>query len=345
LLVSFRVTELAPGTEITKNVKLLRMLARGGAGTVWVGQHQLLKMAVAVKLISKEISGYEARARFTREALTAARLKSPHVVRIFDHGTTPAGAPFIVMELCQGEDLGCRLKRSGHLRKSETKTIVKQLCAALTEAHGQGLVHRDIKPGNVFLEYGDDGQPFVRLLDFGLAKQLGADAMMQTATGMVIGTPNYMSPEQAFDASRADHRADLWAVAAVAYHCLTGQRPFRADSYGALFVALARGKFEQPSNLRRDLGPSVDAFFERAFHPDPRQRYQSARELRDAFLNGEVPAPARVAAKRASALGVWLVLACVALMGAIFASAFLLMAFQAGLHHVITEKTQSWFGP
>jgi serine/threonine protein kinase len=336
------VSELVPGTEITKNVKLTRLLARGGAGTVWVGQHQLLKMPVAVKLISREIAGFEARVRFTREALTAARLKSPHVVRIFDHGTTPAGAPFIVMELCQGEDLGCRLKRSGHLRKSETKTIVKQLCAALTEAHGQGLVHRDIKPGNVFLEYGDDGQPFVRLLDFGLAKQLGADAMLQTATGMVIGTPNYMSPEQAFDASRADHRADLWAVAAVAYHCVTGQRPFRADSYGALFVALARGKFEPPSRARPELGPGLDAFFARAFHPDWRQRYQSARELRDAFLHSEKPAKSPIPAPSNSHLGVWLLLACITLVGAIFASAFLLFAFQAGWHHVIAQMSQSW---
>jgi serine/threonine-protein kinase len=336
------VTELAPGTEITKNVKLTRLLARGGAGTVWVGQHQLLKMPVAVKLISKEISGFEARARFQREALTAARLKSPHVVRIFDHGTTPAGAPFIVMELCQGEDLGCRLKRSGHLRRSETKTIVKQLCAALTEAHGQGLVHRDIKPGNVFLEYGDDGQPFVRLLDFGLAKQLGADAMLQTATGMVIGTPSYMSPEQAFDASRADHRADLWAVAAVAYHCVTGQRPFRADSHGALFVALARGKFEPPSSVRPELGTHLDAFFARAFHPDWRKRHQSARELRDAFLQGEIQPKSPVITGSTSALGVWLVVACITLACAIFTSAFLLLAFQAGWHHAIAQLSQSW---
>jgi serine/threonine-protein kinase len=326
------VTSLAPGTEITKNVKLLSVLARGGAGTVWVGQHQLLKMPVAVKLISKEIAGNEARLRFTREALTAARLKSPHVVRIFDHGTTPSGAPFIVMELCQGEDLGCRLKRTVHLRRSETRTIVKQLCAALGEAHGQGLVHRDIKPGNVFLEYGDDGQPFVRLLDFGLAKQVGADAMRQTATGMVIGTPNYMSPEQAFDASRADHRADLWAVAAVAYHCLTGQRPFRADSYGALFVALARGKFLPPSQVRPELGTSFDAFFARAFHPDPNQRHPTARDLRDAFLNGEPrlalpPASARTSSSR-SRTTLFLVLACLALATAVVASVFILLAVQ-----------------
>jgi serine/threonine-protein kinase len=338
------VNELRAGTEITKNVKLLYVLSRGGAGTVWLGKHSMLNMPVAVKLISKEIMSPEARARFTREALVAARLKSAHVVRMFDHGATSDGVPFIVMELCQGEDLGCRLKRTGTLTLAETRTVAKQLTSALMEAHGQGLVHRDIKPGNVFLEYGDDGQPFVRLLDFGLCKEQRPDPMLRTATGMVMGTPNYMSPEQAFDSSRADHRADLWAVAAVLYHCLTGVRPFRAESYGGLFVALARGRFDPPSVVRPELGTEHDAFFERAFHPNRELRHQSARELRDAFLNGEKPVeverlPASAPSARSHAP--FAVAAALALVALFSVTLVVLVGVRAGWHVVIAEKTQS----
>jgi len=337
------VSEPCVGTEITKNVKLVRVLSRGGAGTIWVGHHQMLDMLVAVKLISRTIMSSEARARFTREALVAAQLKSAHVVRMFDHGTTPDGHPFIVMELCSGEDLGCRLRRSGQLSPAETRRIVKQLASALSEAHARGFVHRDIKPGNIFLEYGDDGQPFVRLLDFGLAKQLDGSALLRTATGIVLGTPSYMSPEQAFDASRSDHQADLWAVAAVAYHCLTGQRPFRAESYGGLCVALSRGQFPPPSVIRPELGGSFDAFFSRAFQPDVRLRYQSARELRDGLLYGE-KRPSQV--PNAPSRWPWfVVLACVALGAMLSLGTIGVAVLRPGWPSLIVQTTQAWLTP
>ena len=214
---------LGEGAWVTPNVRLERPLGAGGMGSVWVAEHTTLKTRVVVKLMRPELAkDPETLQRFSREAAAAANVKSPHVVSVLDHGIAPDGSPFITMELLEGEDLGARLKR-GPLAPDEAAAIMAQTCKALTRAHERGIVHRDIKPQNVFLCSGF-GETFVKVLDFGIAKaggdlQAGLDT---TSTGAVMGTPFYMSPEQALGQKTIDFRTDVWACGVMGFEMLTG---------------------------------------------------------------------------------------------------------------------------
>jgi serine/threonine-protein kinase len=221
------------------------------------------------------------RMRFEREAIAAARLRSPNVVTVIDHGVWE-GVPYIAMELLEGEDLSVRLRRVGCLSPRETVSIVAQVARALTRAHAAGLVHRDLKPANIFLVR-DDDREIAKVLDFGVAKldsRAGVDEM--TTTGAVLGTPHYMSPEQAQGAKNLDHRSDLWALAVVAYRCLTGLLPFDSEALGELFVRIIMRPLPVPSQVA-PVPPGLDAWWLRAASRDPAMRFQSARELADAL--------------------------------------------------------------
>src|SRR5262245_53017539 len=189
-------------------------------GSVWEGVHTTLNTRVAVKFIDAQHAGStEARNRFENEARAAAKLRSKHVVEVYDHGVTEDGRPFIVMEFLQGEPLDKRLDRVGRMPAKETARIILQVCRALAKAHGAGIVHRDMKPENVFLVWDDeDGADVAKVVDFGIAKftdkQMGPSSA--TRTGSVLGTPYYMSPEQARGLRSVDYRSDLWSVAVIA---------------------------------------------------------------------------------------------------------------------------------
>lgn len=261
-------------------------------GSVWIAEHLTLQSHVAVKFISAAHARDEAvLTRFSREAATAAQMRHPHVVQIFDHGVTPDGAPYMVMELLDGENLGDRLIRLGALGLLETSRIVSQTCKALSKAHLAGLIHRDIKPDNIFIT-DLDGEPFVKVLDFGIAKRFDdRSSKSLTATGSMVGTPYYMSPEQAMSSKHVDHRCDLWSLSVVAYHCLTGNVPFDGETVGALFVAIDRAEFRPPSELRADVPISIDAWFARALNRKFDLRFASAKELAETFeaaTRGEV---------------------------------------------------------
>ncbi|HVK66508.1 MAG TPA: serine/threonine-protein kinase [Polyangium sp.] len=279
---------LSAGALVGTNVRLLRPLKRGGMGSVWLAEHLTLRTQVAVKFMSERLAqDQEYVARFTREAMASAQIKSPNVVQVFDHGITPDGTPYIVMELLEGEDLRMRLSKIGTIGLDEVATIVVHVARALSKAHALGIVHRDMKPDNVFL-CDQDGELFVKVLDFGIAKHAtpeseGLDGM--TGTGAMVGTPHYMSPEQILSARRVDHRADLWSMGVVLYRALTGQVPFQGETLGAVCIAIERGSFMPPSQRRPGLMPTLDAWFLRALARDPAQRYQSAKELADAFLS------------------------------------------------------------
>ncbi|MDI1443955.1 serine/threonine-protein kinase [Polyangium sp. 6x1] len=279
---------LSAGAIVGTNVRLLRPLKRGGMGSVWLAEHLTLRTQVAVKFMSERLAqDQEYVARFTREAMASAQIKSPNVVQVFDHGITPDGTPYIVMELLEGEDLRMRLSKIGTIGLDEAATVVVHIARALSKAHGLGIVHRDMKPDNVFL-CDQDGELFVKLLDFGIAKHAtpegeGLDGM--TGTGAMVGTPHYMSPEQILSARRVDHRADLWSVGVVLYRALTGHVPFQGETLGAVCIAIERGSFVPPSQRRPGLMPTLDAWFLRALARDPAQRFQSAKELADAFLS------------------------------------------------------------
>jgi serine/threonine-protein kinase len=228
--------------------------------------------------------------RFKREAALCAQIKSPHVVQTFDHGVMQDGRPYIVMELLEGESLQQRLERLGPLGFDDAKAVINQTCKALSRAHKLGIVHRDIKPDNLFLTPDEDEPFLLKVLDFGIAKQTGLpQAVKMTSTGSMVGTPEYMSPEQVLSGNSIDFRSDLWAVGVVAYHCLTGAVPFQAETLGSLCVAIANGRFRRASELRGDLLPSVDRWFERALALDATRRHGSAKELAQSFAMALTP--------------------------------------------------------
>ncbi|HEY5958224.1 MAG TPA: serine/threonine-protein kinase [Polyangiaceae bacterium] len=274
---------LLPGRQISPNLRLLRALGAGGMGRVWVAEHRTLETEVAVKLLNADLAEDEKwLARFRREAQAIAKIDSAHVVRVFDHGVTDDGIPYIVMELMRGEDLRTRLERAHGIPLDEAVLVVDQACKALSRAHALGIVHRDIKPENIFLTR-EGSETFVKLLDFGIAKRVSGEGMDVTAEHTVFGTPYYMSPEQALSTGSVDHRADLWALAVVAFQMLTGERPFVGTTPGAIYVQISAGSFALPSGLRRELPETVDEWFKLALNRDLERRFSSAQDMSRAF--------------------------------------------------------------
>jgi serine/threonine-protein kinase len=284
---------MEPGQPVTPNIKLVRVLDQGSMGSVWVADHLTLGTQVAVKFMSPEVAkNPHLVTRFSREAHAAAQIKSVHVVQILDHGITPDGTPFIAMELLSGESLQKRLRREGRIVPEVTATIIGQTCKALSKAHQSGIVHRDIKPANIFLT-DSEGDLFVKLLDFGVAKQIeGGGGSSMTRTNEKVGTPFYMCPEQLISAKHVDFRADVWSIGIVAYHCLVGQVPFKASTFGDLCLAVSRGVFQPPSKALPGLAPTLDAWFLRVLSRDPLKRFESARQTAEEFeraVRGQPP--------------------------------------------------------
>jgi serine/threonine-protein kinase len=275
---------LVAGMVVADRFRLERLLGEGGMGAVWLAHHTGLDVPCAVKFIHAEAAtSAEVRARFEREAKGAAQLRSPNVVQILDHGTWE-GTPYIAMEYLEGEDLEARLTRQGRLGLQETLAITIQVARALSRAHAAGLVHRDLKPANIFLVH-DDDREIAKVLDFGIAKSQSlalASADSKTKTGSVMGTPYYMSPEQAQGTKEVDHRSDLWALAVVVFQCVTGELPFDSAALGDLFVKIIVNPVPVPSAIA-EVPAGFDAWWARAATRDPNARFQTAKELADAL--------------------------------------------------------------
>ncbi len=268
--------------------ELLRMIGRGGMGSVWEGRHVSLSTRVAIKFIESEYTdNEEARKRFDNEARAAAALQSKHAIQIFDHGVTDDGKPYIVMELLVGEPLDKRLERARRLSPQETAVIVQQVCRALQKAHDHGIVHRDLKPENIFLVRSEEEEEVAKVLDFGIAKMKNPTqeqgVSSSTKTGAVLGTPYYMSPEQARGLRNVDHRTDLWSMGVIVFKCVTGTLPFEGESLGNLLVKICTSPIPVPSQRLPGLPPAFDAWFARALDRDPNRRFGSAQELADAL--------------------------------------------------------------
>jgi eukaryotic-like serine/threonine-protein kinase len=275
-------TAVVPAAIVAGKYRLTRMLGRGGMGSVWEGIHATLGTRVAVKFIDAEhAESPEARHRFENEARAAATLRSKHVVEVYDHGLMEDGRPFIVMEFLEGEPLDKRLDRVERLPARDTARIVSQICRALSKAHAAGIVHRDLKPDNVFLVWDDeDGSDVAKVVDFGIAKFTDSKRPASaTRTGSVLGTPYYMSPEQARGLRTVDFRSDLWSVGVIAFRCMTGHLPFEGEAVGDVLVKLCTAPMPVPSQLVNDLPPGFDAWFARALTREPEGRFQSASEL------------------------------------------------------------------
>jgi hypothetical protein len=274
--------------------RLDRQLGKGGMGSVWLAEHLALNSWVAIKLMDPSIaSTVEGAERFKREAQAAASLRSAHVVQVLDYGVHE-DTPFLVMELLQGQSLAECLEREKRLTPERTLSIVTQVARAIGRAHAGGIVHRDLKPDNIFLVREDD-QELAKVLDFGIAKTTGPRfGGMETRTGVTMGTPYYMSPEQVEGKKALDHRSDLWSLAVIACECSTGVRPFDGETFGELLLNICARPVSPPSRLGFSL-PGFDDWFAKGANRDPEQRFGSAQELAAALASvvaGRVkPAP------------------------------------------------------
>jgi eukaryotic-like serine/threonine-protein kinase len=259
---------------------LEREIGRGASGAVWVARDVTLGRQVAIKLLRRDcMDDPAAQSLFEREAWTIAQLKSPHVVNVYDAGIHDC-KPFIVMELLDGESLEARLQRQPCLPLSIAARIVADIARGLTMTHRRGIVHRDLKPANVFLARDHEGE-VAKLLDFGIATLMAGaegDAATRGPPSVMAGTPHYMSPEQ-ITGLEVDHRADLWALAILAYQMLTGTFPFDGETVAKLRVSTCSGSFLPVSSLVPKVGSAADAFFLRALAPNPGDRFQSAADL------------------------------------------------------------------
>ena len=281
---------MTPGQYITPNLKLVRMIGEGAMGEVWLAEHLALNSSVAVKLMKPGFADdEEAMARFREEARAAARIESLHVTHVYDAGTTESGQPYIVLELLKGETLRDRMKRTGAMPMTDVAWIVEQTANGLTAAHKLGIWHRDIKPDNLFV-LDHAGKPFIKILDFGIAKQTDGDPNLSKSR-MAMGTPSYMSPQQLTDSKRVDQRADLWSLGVVAYEALTARKPFHGLNIVTLSISVSKGVFKAPSAHRPELPKTVDAWMLRALATDVDNRFGSAKEMADAFIAAIQKAP------------------------------------------------------
>jgi formylglycine-generating enzyme required for sulfatase activity len=297
VIESASVVDLQPDVVIAGKLRLLRLLGHGGMGVVWAARHLALETDVAVKFIRPERAAESPAlvARFEREARATARIAHPHVVHVLDYGMAAGAVPYIAMELLRGFSLADLLERGGRLSFATCKSLVQQIGSALESAHEHGVVHRDIKPHNVFITEGSRGYPlFVKVLDFGVAKMLGDAAVpgaspALTETGMILGSAPYMSPEQLEGSKDVDLRADLWSLAVIVYETLTATQPFHGSSFVAVGAAVLTGKYRPVSQLRPDLPAAIDDWFAKALCVDPEGRFQSARDLVAAFVAHDSP--------------------------------------------------------
>ncbi|HEY3256377.1 MAG TPA: protein kinase [Polyangiaceae bacterium] len=276
-----------PGATISGRFRLVRLLGRGSMGSVWLARHLTLDVDVAVKFIDAAFRDQkDHRGRFALEAQAAARINSPHVVNVLDFGAETSGRLYIAMEYLQGEDVGKLLERSGRLSPAITARIVSHACRGLGRAHALGIAHRDVKPENLFLVGATEDEGFVlKILDFGVAKsaqKTGKD-FVGTVVGQLVGSPAYMSPEQAHGSLDVDFRSDLFSLAVVAYHCLTGVVPFGGDSLAELLIGIVSKDPVPVTRLTPGLPRAVDDWFQRALDKNPGRRFASAKDLAQAF--------------------------------------------------------------
>ncbi len=281
------LTLAQPGQVLAGKYRVERVLGEGGHGVVLAAEHLTLGERVAIKLLRPEIAtDAETVARFLREARASVRIKGEHVTRVLDVGALADGLPYMVMECLDGSDLANVVSTQGPLPYNLAIDYVLQTCEALAEAHGLGIVHRDIKPSNLFLTRRPDGSACIKVLDFGISKAVtpvdGADANL-TQTQTVLGSPQYMAPEQMRSSRKVDGRTDIWALGTTLYELLVGRAPFEADALPELFAMILQDTPRPISESRPDVPAEVDVIVSRCIEKDPEKRYGSVAELAHAL--------------------------------------------------------------
>jgi serine/threonine-protein kinase len=265
-----------PGTVLFGKYRVDEVIGAGGMGTVVRASHLYLQQPVAIKILLPEMVGStETVSRFLREAQATVRLRSEHIARVMDVGTMPEGAPFIVMEYLDGNDLNQILRHHGPQTPAIVCDLMLQACEGMAEAHSLGIVHRDIKPSNFFVTRRPDGSMLLKILDFGISKH-PVNVTELTGIDTVIGTPSYMSPEQMKSGRTADARSDIWSMGVVMYQLLAGRPPFAGESYASLVLQVSS---EPPASMHVPLPAGLNDLILRCLEKDPRQRQQTVAEL------------------------------------------------------------------
>jgi serine/threonine protein kinase len=278
-------TDTRIGATVDK-YKFLKKLGEGGMGAVYEGEHLLIKRRVAIKCLHAHFAQRpDVVARFHREALAATQIGNEHIIEVTDMGVLPDGGAYLVLEMLEGADLALARERAGTMPVRRVIHIATQLCDALGAAHAKGIVHRDLKPENIFLISRGGDPDFVKVLDFGISKfaESADGSGFNTATGMALGTPYYMAPEQARDSKTADHRVDIYAIGVIIYHLLTGRFPIEADSFPVLMMKVVA---EAPTPIN-DVWPAAPAelaqLIDRCLAKAPEDRFQDCASLKAAL--------------------------------------------------------------
>lgn len=318
----------ALGMIVGQKYRLERLLGAGGMGAVFLAYHLQLARHVALKVLKpRALQAPELRARFYREAMATARLTSEHLVRVLDVGELEGGAPYLVMDYLSGDDLATVLRHRGPLPVEEVVDLLRQACAGLAEVHAAGIVHRDLKPANLLLVPRENGRPWLKIIDFGIAKApvlasstlsnvespaRAALSSLATETSVVMGSLHYMAPEQMESFRDVDPRADIWSLGVVAYRLLTGIYPFEGASHQELLRVIVQSQPPPVTRYRADVSPRLEAIVQRCLEPALDRRWPSVVELEAALAEvsmapAATPKSVRTGPSRGRiALGIWL---------------------------------------
>jgi serine/threonine-protein kinase len=271
---------LPPGSLIADRYRVLRKIGEGGMGILYACLDTVLSREVALKLMQRSLAVEPLVAeRLMREAMLAAQLRR-HVAQVFDCGMLRTGEPYIVMELLSGRDLYAILRESGPLAPEELSALMLQVCDGLAEAHAKGIVHRDLKPENLFCASQPDGRTVVKIVDFGVSKQVSGRRMRaQTNPGESVGSPQYMSPEQITAPSEVDARTDIWSLGVVMFELLTGVLPFRGPGTARICAAVLTEVTPSVSEYREDVPPALEFIIRRCLEKDRERRFPDVLQL------------------------------------------------------------------
>jgi serine/threonine-protein kinase len=290
---------LPEGTLLEGKYRIGRTLGIGGMGAVFEAQHTLLDKRVAIKVMLPDCDPAMAEqmaARMVREARAASATGHRNITQVTDMGNVRRGSLFVVMEYLDGRTLKDLLEQEGSFEVQRAAQLMTQVLAGLFVVHRKSIVHRDLKPDNLMVIVDDEGEEVVKILDFGISKIVKGESKLNlTSTGLVMGTPQYMSPEQAKSAAEIDHRTDIYSAGAILYHMVTGTLPHRQETLNALIAAVLTSPVDPPSKRHPGLPAALDVVLLKALAREPDQRYQDAREFRDAlrpFEQATAAAPA-----------------------------------------------------